>query len=862
VRRLRWLVAALVALAASGFFAPAAFADTQPDPQLSNIPSLAWRGEEVRLVKCEPDILAGLSDAQRALVAQSAQFSLVFVDFLLVDWSGDPLVVRPQLEPGTVSLFFRSFDSAPCVAGTVVSQKPGLAQFKLVVTANLSLASGGLIGVPEVITIKHDFNVAWMNINQAVVNPLDPTIDAAGGEFNELQVLVNGTIPLLGNYGELGLGDSVTMPDDWAALANAMATFRDPLDPNPAMRWDIHDEFSPAGTSAANPFGDGFFIEGHGGQSACQDFPVATFFDAVDDCDTSQDIPTIDFGIEEFSRVWQGFTNPTLGPFDPQRPSQTLLSNGVLDRGDAPMPAARVDWTIAPNSGAPGDISGVGSLVSDLKALAYARPLIERHPLYAPFYAQWIPPATPSIGFALGVGGPPVWLPEASGITGPANVARGGQCNDLLELMQQPFGPQIGGGNNFNGFLTCGLYADWWFAKALKCGPGGFLNDPNDQTGEFDACFIDTELAPTGCKPVVSDFGAGETGADIPFSLQTAATYTDEHGEARVFFWPGEQFFFLNLPGVSINANGGCDLANIPGGVLGTAALSATARYPFEPVTARPVVSNTITKTVTSAFSKSITCYPKGTQPEEQNAAICVAQAIDITGAPFFEETVCFFADFNAEDIQPFPAANPGVGTVTTATPPFNVAVIADGVTPMADNRNEAAEAAGLRRICMFTDGFGRAAVEIFNTNPTTVDVSALFVDEGILRSIKVPFPITGQVGPATGVRAAASPGASPAANPPTNPTPGARPVVPAAKPPVKLRVARAKLLRHTRTRASVVLRVNGPRGRIAVRIRIGAAGKPSRTVTRVVPTNRLYRVRNLRTPSARRLALKVSLVS
>ena len=35
-------------------------------------------------------------------------------------------------------------------------------------------------------------------------------------------------------------------------------------------------------------------------------------------------------------------------------------------------------------------------------------------------------------------------------------------------------------------------------------------------------------------------------------------------------------------------------------------------------------------------------------------------------------------------------------GTVTTATPPFNVAVIADGVTPMADNRNEAAESAGL----------------------------------------------------------------------------------------------------------------------------------------------------------------------
>ena len=132
----------MLALAASAFFAAPALADTQPDPQLTNIPYLAWRGEEVRLVKCDPDILAGLDQAQRNVVAQSAQFENIFVDFLLVDWSGDPNVVKPQLEPGTVSMFFRSFDGSPCVAATVVSEKAGLAQFKLVVTANVSLAAG------------------------------------------------------------------------------------------------------------------------------------------------------------------------------------------------------------------------------------------------------------------------------------------------------------------------------------------------------------------------------------------------------------------------------------------------------------------------------------------------------------------------------------------------------------------------------------------------------------------------------------------------------------------------------------------------------------------------------------------------
>src|SRR6266516_3283191 len=276
-RRLRFGVAALVALAASAFFAAPALADTQPDPQLSNIPYLAWRGEEVRLVKCDPDILAGLDLAQRQQLVRSAQFDVTFVDLLLVDWSGDPNVVRPQLEPGTVSMFFRSFDGVPCVAATVVSEKAGLAQFKLVVTANISLAEGAPIDAPEVITLKHDFEVAWMNINKATLSVTHGgTTDVAGGSGNELQVLVNGTIPLLSDYGELGLGSSITMPDDWAKLANAMATFQDPLNPNPAMMWDIHDEFSPAGTGAG--------LELHGAQSACTPHNTTAFVDTVDDC--------------------------------------------------------------------------------------------------------------------------------------------------------------------------------------------------------------------------------------------------------------------------------------------------------------------------------------------------------------------------------------------------------------------------------------------------------------------------------------------------------------------------------------------------------------------------------------------------
>ena len=44
----------------------------------------------------------------------------------------------------------------------------------------------------------------------------------------------------------------------------------------------------------------------------------------------------------------------------------------------------------------------------------------------------------------------------------------------------------------------------------------------------------------------------------------------------------------------------------------------------------------------------------------------------------------------------------------------------------------------------MYTNRYGNAAVEIFNSNNGIADVIADFVDEGILRSIKVNFNIPG----------------------------------------------------------------------------------------------------------------------
>ena len=63
-------------------------------------------------------------------------------------------------------------------------------------------------------------------------------------------------------------------------------------------------------------------------------------------------------------------TSPTSGPFDPNFPNETYLPDGKVDAGDAPMPAARIDFAIAPNT--PGSTNGVGSFTSASKAKVYS----------------------------------------------------------------------------------------------------------------------------------------------------------------------------------------------------------------------------------------------------------------------------------------------------------------------------------------------------------------------------------------------------------------------------------------------------------------------------------------------------------
>jgi len=696
---------------------PALATPAKWDPQTTNVPYVAWRGEQVRLVKCDP-----------VLATEGVK-----VEFFVEEWSGSGLV--PRVEDSTVD------SSAGCAKADVVSLDPGLARVKLVATD----ASGDPV-------LKHQFLVVWMSLTDPAIDEVgtaDPTGDPslgdpagdgnfkAGGNNGRIQVEVKGTFP----FG----GTTYTLPDAWPTLAGLLAQDADSNPFNNAAKWDIHD--------------DRLKTENHPLYSQCTTHLASVSIDAVDDCNGA---PSGDHG--PFSRVF-GDLIPAFGPFDPVVPQATLFSDGKLDAGDAPMPAARVDVNIVPNSGAPTDIGGVGSLEKADKTSVYSRDSAgssSAHNLYAPFYRAYIP-ATSRPGLA-------------SGIDGPAS------------------------GNNFTGFLVDGLYDYWSIADTLRTAV------PSATT-----CLRRSDQEPPYRQ--------------TPSGAQSVAVYTDEHGEAQVEYNPGgaggSGFYFDNLPAIH-NDNGGCDLEGID--VLGTSSISATARYPYQPVSDPDKTSASITKQVHSLFTKTLSYYPKGPGEANSNARIVVAHAQDIDGAPFVGEKVCFFVDDEADGAFGF--------TGTTGLPGhrFSVGGTDGGSFGTAD-------------VCRITDEHGNAAIEVINSDPQVINVTALFVAEGLLRDIDLNFGVLTSTG-----------GPTPPGGAPQDPPPPPVTVIEAKTAGVPAGFATHKKVKAARVSVSylksrhgkrfVVVRVASSKGKAKVRIRlIGKHGRTLKVVTRTIRTNRLVSI-------------------
>jgi hypothetical protein len=816
----RLIGAAVIAAVVSSWAASSGMAATIPrfEPLRTNIPSLAWRGEELRLVKCATDESDGAQVT--SLMKSDSEGSRRFeADWLVEDWSGYPFQ-PPQLETSTVK-FFRGnneYFGAPCVKADFVSLKAGLAQIKLVITDTRT-------GNP---VLKHQFLAGWLALNTPTIRELsatsqpggggvlgDPLGDGrfvAGGLPGRVQVQVTGHLPLDNNFRELGLpAAGINLPTEadgtttyWDDLARALATTSDARPfyrDAPWRMWDIHD--------------DRLTTEGHVAPPAqCNEATTPTAIDAVDACLGAE----IFIGDGEYTRAFgDRSASPTFGPFDSLRPDETLLPDGKLDDGDVPLPSAIVEVGITPNSGSPTDIGGVGSLaisaagdglIGVYKCIPYSRDHkctsnTTRHPSttpnvapppfgppkhnhYAPYYSRWQPATFATVGSSLEQGAP--FAREASG-------------ND---------GPPIG--NNFPGYRGSGLYDYWQFVDVLSFaedGPTHCVRRFNDGTPQFRR---------------------------LPFGPQKVLVFSDEHGEAQVYFNPGTGFFFDNL-GVIPNLNGGCDLRGIS--TLGVADISAVARYPYQKVTDPDKTSATIRKTVGSLFRKDVVCRPKGPVPPIENslAFICTATAIDIDGTPFVGEKVCFMTGAPSEGMRSFPLGTP--------------------------SRDE-----GLGRLCVLTDANGQASVEVFGKCGAG-NVIVEFVDEGIIRVATFTFGCPTAGTPATPATTSVPTGLTPPASPAQMAqalqqaavqqantdaaTTGTKPATTAKPAKATLTVARIQKAAFAKKSSRyVVVRVNSTArtARIQVSL-IARGGKVLGKVTRVIPTNRVVRVPNLKLPAA-----------
>jgi hypothetical protein len=364
---------ALAALAMSST-ASAGVDASAADPMTTNVPYVAWAGEEVRLVKC-------IDDDAHAMTGVEAEWNIV--DSSVRQRTGelrDP-VFFDDLDRRTAGFAGTGERSdSTCWAIDVDSVNAGMTRIKM------ALDNGGPDGLP---VVKHDFLVIWLNMSAPVLTELssaafpglavgDPLGDGnfvpVGGAF------ANGLIraQVTGSFTDL-LGTARSLPADWAALAGSFAFDTSGYNPN---AWDIHDD------QAAT--------EGHTAASICGGVAV---IDAVDNCLGGGEVGA-------FSRLIGG-TNPTIGPFDPARPGSSYLPDGKLDAGDAPMPAARIDVDLA---------GTVGALLAADKHVLYSRNRTgaasalfpnNAHNLYAPFYEAWIPATGGQvIGTSSGTTGP------------------------------------------------------------------------------------------------------------------------------------------------------------------------------------------------------------------------------------------------------------------------------------------------------------------------------------------------------------------------------------------------------------------------------------------------------------------------
>jgi hypothetical protein len=674
------LSAAGAAVLAIGSLSAGASAAPNPGPgdgpQSANVPYVAWVGEHVRLVACDP------------VINSTEQFA----NYAVEDWSGYQFQpptpdgdagnnIGQIFDPGP-SAFFTSSDPAHgndeegqngCVATDYKSLNPGLTRIRLVVRNQET----------DEIVFSHQFLVIWLTVNKPTLSeasltgsgsetfqsqlsgegqsnlaafigdpsgngelapsPFDPQT-APNQHKGLIQIRVTGSFPVVKESPLSNLlgEEKYTLPEAWPTLAGILASSSEETEPpgtNPGL-WDIHGSPSNGNSNAATTEG-----------------PLKA-----------------DYFRSPFGSFTSGET-ATVGPYDPQAAEETLLSNGEVNADDAPMPAMRVDVKLAKNEGGD-DLGGVGSIEGASKALLYSHNFNgnaeEEGNLYSPYYGAYIPATDRPVS-------------EASGITGSSP------------------------GGDFPGFLNKHPDPYTFWTSVLNTEPRG-------------------EGQPTGCLRRAPGRSTDATPEDDYFTpgggYLTQSFYTDERGEAYVVYTPEDGFYFERL-GLTVDSNEGCDLSSLYEKEIGHASIGAKVIYPYEPVDYQPQTSEPIVKVVKSLWKKETFEFPKGTNPGDENIRIVVAKAQDIDGNPMVGEEVCFNATANSALVG-FDGHITDTEGVLLGSPGEIVYLSGSEVLDPSDE--------GSNHLCETTNSQGLAAIEITNSAEVEVDVTTHFENEGITR--------------------------------------------------------------------------------------------------------------------------------
>jgi len=690
----RKLIAGLVSAAGAAVLAMSsltagAFAAPNPEnAQATNVPYVAWVGEHVRLVICNNEVTESALKAGVNINSPQDLYGFYNANFAVEDWSGYQFQpptpdgdaasqIGQYFDPGPAAFFLSSNDQV-CIGTDYKSLNPGLTRIRLAIKSD---SDGEIV-------YSHQFLVIWLTANKPVLNEAGTSASGTETFQNQLSGTGQGNLsnflgdkegngqfipsPFSGEASDKGLVQikvtgsfpvisgtplsnvlpepTYTLPEAWPTLAEKLASSSEETEPpgtNPGL-WDIH------GTPSLGT--------GYNASSS------SALFDA--------------FYRYGFGNYTSGET-ATVGPYDPQSANETLLSDGTLNADDAPMPAMRIDVSLAPHTGG---LNGVGEISGASKAQIYSHDFTgipNEGNLYNPYYGAYIPATDRG-------------LPQSSGVTGPSP---GGDFPGFLNNHSEP-------------------YTFW-----TPLHPTNYRGDSHS-TG----C-----LRREGAQP--EDY---ETPSDTPL---TQTFYTDERGEAYVTYTPGDGFYLENLPElhegeeekageIIKNGDGGCDLKLLKGQEIGNSVISARAVYPYEPVDYQAQnAENTLTKTVTSAWEKEWFQFSKGPGNNENTVKIVVAKAQDIDGKPFVDETVCFVTP-NGGTVSHFPG-----NTVDDLNN-----VLGFGAGYVVVGPSTVVSIGGTNEICEKTNDNGLAAIEVTNSTLKHVDLNVQYKEENIIRDHEVNF--------------------------------------------------------------------------------------------------------------------------